>query len=180
MKPQFFLWALVALFVSFTSAKAQVFNTADLQQYDVVSTLYVTTFGGVTRVSSSEHNIQFAFAGPATEFSLWTGPADGVVTISDSERQESLPFIDGPIVATVNGNASITLGSVQVVAGQSLVLSQDSLSLRNFILHIGDGDSAFTLKSVKFEAVPEPEHFALAGAALIGFGVWRSRWCRTV
>ena len=171
----FILLALVAFLVSSTSAaKAQVFHTEDLPQYEVLSTLYVTTLDNVTRFYSSEDNNQFTFTMP-TAFSLWTGPS-GVATITDFKKQEWLPFMNGPIVASVDGHASFALGNLEVYAGQSLVLPPDLLSFRNFMLYVGDGDSSFTFKIVKFDVVPEPATYAfIAGIMLLGFAGIR-RW----
>lgn len=171
-------WALVALVTINISAEAQVFSTVieteSLPDYEVLSTLYVTTLGGTTRVSSSEGNDQFIFTMP-TEFSLWTGPS-GVATITDFKKQEWLPFMNGPIVASVGGHASLAFEDLEVFSGQSLILPSDPLSLRNFMLHVGDGESSLTFKVVKFDMVPETEHYvAFTGIGLAGFWAIRKR-----
>lgn len=172
-----FVWALVALFVSFTptAVKAQeIASVYELKEYKVLATLWVTAIGPDVRVSSSDDILQFG--GFEKEgFSLSLTP--GAALIGDGEQEEWLKLRTGPLLVTIDGHASVSLGALEAWPDLALVIEWPEYPV-NFDFYIGDGDSSIRFDVVQWTPVPEPAMAALmAGIPLLGLAAWRKFRC---
>lgn len=164
----------LSLFVTPVAVKAQVvvLSPDELPELTIRATLRVVSIGNSSQVSSSEDTHQYELEKPY--LSLWVVP--GCATISDGNSQEWQIFPWGPFVVTVDGHASVELGSAEITSGMAMIVDLPVYPL-NFIIRLGDGDSHVRFDVVDWAPVPEPAAMALfAGIPLLGFGLWRRRF----
>lgn len=166
----FVVSVFITLFVTTSANAVEILTSTQLQgQYSAGYKINTTYY--IERIAEST----YYFSGDSI---LNVVPVnDGVLTldfypdhVENHDINRQLPSEPGlSYIVTLRGMGEVTWGGTTLLPDDILVDHGAFTGRVDFNLAMG---SVATVSVVEFNSVPEPAHFSIAAAGLLGFGVW--------